>query len=837
MRSLRNLDLAAPSGEQIVALVDADPNVEKQLAQQLAVPPQVEVNEEDAGSALMDAALMSGATEAMLDNYNETLKKESNMLRKEVDNLANPVKVKRLPLKALLAAQDAAIRRREAEREAGSLDDGRVYIPRQIMGSDHTYCSEKRVSELTPIDMEELRAPQRYDGRYMLVQVASRLTMYASCAFVGIMPSGGAIPVSIAHFSPKLALHSAELDALLPIGTTLLIREPYVSQHYFGVGGPITGGKGMVGVRVDTPSDVHVLDDDAPELEGVVWSQAPAPVPRRRVLWRQEGPLVRALQKKATPPALTRDDVHSDVHELLKQERPGAAWREVCAAQKLGVLSRSVVSDALLEADLLMALGEFEKVRDCLEQCSAFDAGVTERRNTADRALHIGRVGPSDAELHAMFQATLHDATPRFNFAQYVGPVAVELIPGAGRGLVLTRDVAEGELLLFCRAMASTYAMDTACRGMPLLRCNPESGVTSTTTQVLAATRCIHTILDRPELAVPFLGLTAGPDTPNSKYVNEPYPLQVRVDDAGGEVPFVSAQYVDNVLRFNAFGPAAVPAAEAGNDPMSRSTMPHPLPAILNHACLPNVSSVFFGDFVTTRALHPLRKGTQIMHQYVQGEVPYDTRQAQLSKHGFVCACGLCELDAADGVERRKQREHMLARDWPPLLDRSRALFKGQHDAEAAHDAHRDMAESMQTLAHALDSTYAPTRPALRPDMVDVWFRTAMHVRQYDVAAAMLLAQKSLGATGATLADSGRRRVSHLPDLHFDGGIRSMLMLADMHWHAGAHAEAFAWLASAVDTHTSMIGGGLALFLQRWGGESAVGAYEAPLQAWISATS
>ena len=112
----------------------------------------------------------------------------------------------------------------------------------------------------------------------------------------------------------------------------------------------------------------------------------------------------------------------------------------------------------------------------------------------------------------------------------------------------------------------------------------------------------------------------------------------------------VSSHYVNNVLRFNAFGPAAVPAAEAGNDPMSRSTMPHPLPAILNHACLPNVSSVFFGDFVTTRALHPLPKGTQIMHQYVQGEVPYDARQAQLAKNGFVCTGGLCELDSAAGA-------------------------------------------------------------------------------------------------------------------------------------------------------------------------------------------
>ena len=102
VHSLRNLDLAVPNGEQIVALIDADPRTEKQLAQQLAVPARIELNEEDAGSAVMDAALMSGATEAMLENYNTTLKKETDMLVREVENLEKPIKPKRVPLKLSL---------------------------------------------------------------------------------------------------------------------------------------------------------------------------------------------------------------------------------------------------------------------------------------------------------------------------------------------------------------------------------------------------------------------------------------------------------------------------------------------------------------------------------------------------------------------------------------------------------------------------------------------------------------------------------------------------------------------------------------------------------------
>ena len=873
LRSLRNLELAEPHGEQIVALVDPDPRVEKQLAQQLAVPARIELHEDDA-SALMDAALMSGATEAMLDNYNAALKKESDMLQKEFENRKKPSRVKPVPLKALLAAQEAAIRRRHAEREAGSTHDGHVYVPRQIMDTEHTYASEKSVSALSRMDMDELMAPKRYEHKYLLVQVASRLALYASCCFIGVTPQGGAIPVSIAHFTPNLHLYGDELDALLPIGSVLLIREPYVSQHYMGIGGPVTGGKGMVGVRVDTPADVHVLDAREPILQGVEWKHK-VPVMEEHavsnVVWRQEGPLTRAWQLHIEPIDMSRESVHATVRTLLQQERPGAAWREICAAELFGIWSAgkkdeaaakthdvlALVHDTLLKAEVLFSLQLYDRVCECLDKCAGMSlseleqAAVTDRRNAAQLALEVGRKGPSDTQLYDMFLRTLQDPTPRYDYAEYVGPVCVADIPGAGRGLVLTRDVEEGELLLFCRAMGSSYAKDAACLGMPLLRCNPDTGVTSTTTQVLAATRCMHAMMDRPELALPFLGLTAGPDTPYSHYVLEPYPLQTRamyeVKDAlhmvsplSSATPLcVSSHYVNNVLRFNAFGPAAVPAAEAGNDPMSRSTMPHPLPAILNHACLPNVSSVFFGDFVTTRALHPLPKGTQIMHQYVQGEVPYDARQAQLAKHGFVCTCGLCELDAADGAERRKRRDEILARDWPPLQDRSRALLKGDtHGHAAAAEAHKDMAESLISIADALAQTYAPTRGKLQPDMVDVWHRAAMHVRVYDRQKAMGLAHLSLAATGAVpCADGPHQRISHLPQLHLDGAVRSMLMLAGLHWDTNApdsRQQALGWIESAVHSHTCMIGGGRALFLQRWGGDRAEGEYQKPLHAWLS---
>ena len=177
-------------------------------------------------------------------------------------------------------------------------------------------------------------------------------------------------------------------------------------------------------------------------------------------MWRQEGPVSRAPPHAA--PFIARERVQTAVRALLDQERPGAAWREVRAAERYGIWGASV-EDTLLQVDVLLALGQYDQALERLQHAPDLEESVLQRRQAAEVAIRLGRGGPSDTDLHEMFLCTLHVPTPRFAYAEYVGPVNVQDIPGAGRGLVLTRDVAEGELLLFCRAMGSTYAKDPAC--------------------------------------------------------------------------------------------------------------------------------------------------------------------------------------------------------------------------------------------------------------------------------------------------------------------------------------------------------------------------------------
>ncbi|KAJ9478050.1 SET domain-containing protein [Pseudozyma hubeiensis] len=943
LKALRNIGLSLPDPEQLLQLSDPDTEVQDNLARHLSLTPAKDdllPDEEDSGhdgaevaaqddeddpvlDPLMDADLFKGAVQALLENYNKSIDKERDFLRKEQDALASPKKLKPVPLKALLARQAAEIKKRQEEVYTAAHDPEsgrkrrRLYLPRQTFDGVGSYASDTPLEQLKRVDADELEAPRRFKGRYILCKVASSLNLYVSCTFIGVLPSGNAIPISIAHFTSDLHLSGAQLDAHLPKGTVIAIREPYVSLNHFAKGGPCQGGKSVPGVRVDTPTDVHILDrvseEDTKILDEVSWNvdvaqdddthfskvesllrNSPAAANSRGCRWLQDGPLARIVasssskhleQLLGTLSAEEKTELsrrtHSLIQSFLSENRPGAAHRELCAARILGIpLSNkpdSATAEGLeLEGQVLYKKCNFEASRLAFEAAlSTYPASqrtsaqdrILETLNAVRSAQKASAFGPTHENVWGYYFDSQSYATPRFDIQDWFGPVAIENIPGAGRGLVLTRDVEEGELLLCCKAAASSYAAETGSRGVFLLRYSVETGVTSTTTQVLAATKSIHAMIDRPEeLTLPIMGLTAGPGVEYSKWVAEEYPAPPKRDftdeqtpanqiDAlvqacssqldfgsarqdewrrvilnGSMRPSIDSSYVDGVLRFNAFGPAANPGGKSSStttdksqqdSELTRSTMVHPLPAILNHACLPNVSSVFFGDIVTTRALHPLKKGTEIMHQYVKGEQPWLIRRSQLSKHGFKCNCGICQLDERDGEEKVRERGQIVGGSLSMLQERSRIVLKSSDSTgqsqEKQEDDHRDLAESLEEIVGKVQATYDVSRSGLRPDLMKIYQLKALHESEYDVDAAVASELKALESIGCTVSEGGEgRKLNELPSLHFDGGITSMLTLAKLSVRQDKMDEARRWVEQAFYTHQCTIGGGLDIFLDRW---------------------
>ncbi len=81
-------------------------------------------------------------------------------------------------------------------------------------------------------------------------------------------PSGDCIAVAALYFVANPSLSGPSLDSQLPIGTKIAIREPCVK---------ISAGDGQLFVRVDSPTDIVVLEDDDPRCNGVTWRYDKSP--------------------------------------------------------------------------------------------------------------------------------------------------------------------------------------------------------------------------------------------------------------------------------------------------------------------------------------------------------------------------------------------------------------------------------------------------------------------------------------------------------------------------------------------------------------------------------
>jgi hypothetical protein len=851
LRGLRNLGLQAPNPAQLWQLLDDDVEVQRRLIKLLAFNVSRADEQDDTdgdggfAAALMGQDLLQEAVSALLDNFRRAIERQRLSHRPEDENLQKGIskKVKLPPRKALVARFDAALRKDEEERRACP-----GYRPRLVYDGNTAFHSQREtLDELKAVRAVDLsEAPKRYEGTYLVGRVFTPLLLYVGVTFLIEDVDENLIPVSVSHFTDDLNADTAHISSYLPEGTLIAIKEPFLSLDHQARAGPCTG-RADVGIRVDSPTDVLVLPDDAKIFSRM--SQLPESVIAPDDL-----------------PWLGVDTGRNNIEfarRLYGVGRFGAAYRSIRQLRKAGELS-----DVELEARTLFALGRFNEAQPLYEGLMAIKEGCRahDEKKAADFATSIDVLTPAQAAIRCRLRfvqetqgLSVDDVrsiyfassdTPRLDTADYIGPVEVKSIEGEGRGLVTTRDVEPGEQLLCCRAVNAAYPDDRQSQGSPLLRLNLDNGVVAATTQVRAQTRLIHAIVDRPELALPILGLTAGPKMAYSEYVARPYPLRNTVshqDEPTQLINAIDAAYIDGVLRFNAFGPAQSPARRSSANSvqdfgeLSKSTMPHPLPAILNHACLPNVASIFFSDIVTTRALMKLPKGTQIVHQYVRGEEPYAIRAAQLSKHGFECACQLCTLDRQDGKDALDVRARIIQGELRAVEERSRVLLKrvnltklgsddamksvadGRQPSDEDLDAHRDVLASLVQLVDRVNRTYAQGRGPLRPDVFVVLEIMVTHLALLDFDRATDAVVEAVKAVGGRL-EVGREAASapeqgyleELPRLHIDRVIGLLLLLAVVNSNRGHKEVSLLFVQSAFWSHQCMIGGGLAVFRDRW---------------------
>ncbi|KAE8226017.1 hypothetical protein CF319_g1318 [Tilletia indica] len=736
IRSLRALGIRPPSGNILVDLLsaDADPKEQKRLADLLALEKLKNISSDDdeEEDIFITPDVVRGALLSLLDSFSRTLSRARDLHKREFvafsSSSGGARAVKAVPRAALLNRQASDIRRAQEEYES-ILGAGGEFepepIPRLILEGGPYFTSTTPLEKLDRMGIADFQAPKHFAGRYLLCRVISPPLIYVGCTLIIEDPLGLASPLSIAHFTSTINLppSSSQIAALLPLGTILAIREPYVSlNHQISSGGPVLG-KTATGVRVSSLTDVVVLEGGRDDhiLQGVQWKvdllhtegKTEEVEPPHR--WLREGSCARNLGRSGSADVVSirPESVLAEIETFLEERRPGAAYRELSAARRLSVLPQldsagegPQQQDALLqqvinlEARILHILRAYEGLRNLKIQADRAGYELPEEQASILANASTFRTPPpsssSSAAARAPTQALIQslytlDRTPtaltpisELYDHDYISPaMTIKQIPNAGRGFVTVRDVKPGEVLLCCNAVEPCFTEDERWAGVQVLRLGlsvgegvgglgEAEGVSVTTTQVLACTRLVHALVDRPELRHAVLGLTAGPQLPFSSFVKmEEYPVVTdAVLDPARSLdeyvrPDIDAKYIDGVLQYNAFGPGrdvdvdlSVPLVPSpspddgeatrkqktpvirrpppASSDLSRASIPHPLPAILNHACTPNVSSIFLSSTILTHALIPLPKGTEIAHPAEGGGVGRKRVEVKEGKMGAV---------------------------------------------------------------------------------------------------------------------------------------------------------------------------------------------------------
>lgn len=262
--------------------------------------------------------------------------------------------------------------------------------------------------------------------------------------------------LSIYNFPSTLECNLKHVDTLFPLGAVLVIREPTFKAPLQGIR-PI--------IRVDSPTDITFVVPDNPLLRDVTWKTG-ATVPRSPAepatldAWRQRGnAYFNSQQWFLAAWAYSRGLVIDPNATVVRSNRAEVYLRlnyfSGAAADAQRVLSTDSIPDALA-GKTMFRLARARYGRGEHDAAARHFARWQERHpQDSAAASWIQRCQARQVEKQTgqyNWVSMFHDAVKkiRLDVADYMGSMEVSqmMARGGGRGVVATKDIETGELLV-----------------------------------------------------------------------------------------------------------------------------------------------------------------------------------------------------------------------------------------------------------------------------------------------------------------------------------------------------------------------------------------------------
>ncbi|KAF8308413.1 hypothetical protein DL93DRAFT_1882857 [Clavulina sp. PMI_390] len=684
--------------------------------------------------------------------------------------------------------------------------------------------------------LREMRTHKFHKGSYLLCRVVCAPDRKVSTELMVEDPDGTVVFLALYNFPGLFQAVQNTLNAFLPMGQLLAIREPWMKQPAAGDGNSM--------IRVDCPSDVMFLSGSEPLLAGVSWRDLLPVIP-----YRYDS----ALKLKAQGTALYKSNLlipaarlwslamtkDASIPELLlnrSQAYNTLGWYEAALRDAEGFIANFASSPLVFKAVYRAAVAEYGL--GLYANARARFETLTE--NTGKSWIEkcnrrLAEAVSAEYDWVDLVQSSKKDI-PTVDVANYTGPIKVCPIKGkgGGRGVVATREVRTGEVLVVSKAFASMFSSELV-KGEHIVAMN------LITKRIDDASRLglVHKVVEKlhgcPERSGLVLNLYGGPEFPHSP---DSYDPTLRVD-VHLQTPLVYAHDLDvtrigRIISSNAFGTGdpnpskrAADTEPVSEDPnenhfRDRGSCLHTLPSLFNHACHSNAVWHSLGDVIAIRATAKIAAGEEVTISYINGTSETIRTKHLRSWFDGGCNCVLCIADRNDSDIARSRRDDSLKKWWETGQKRFRSMpSNSQAD------------QMIEGVIKNIGSTYR-TDQVIRLGMSYIYMEAMKHYqRRWVLGGNVQFASKSLRhgfealrCAGFTVLDvelteGAASTLTKLPIsedntgcnmVEKDESITTMLLISHLFAAWNKPIRAKRWFRAAYWVHDAYYGGGKAVF-------------------------
>ncbi|CAE6440401.1 unnamed protein product [Rhizoctonia solani] len=502
-----------------------------------------------------------------------------------------------------------------------------------------------------------------HQGSYLIVRAISQTVRLVAVQVAVEDKQGSAIDLALYNCLETSGLDRQGILELIPLGQALLIREPWLTRGRTG---------GNVTVRVDSPSDlvflppIHPLLSQYPEewkIGSEKGSQAYKDMGNNAF---KNGRFESAIQ--AYSHGLLVDPT-SSVLKLnrsicyLSINKPSMALKDARDASEDKTMKDALRSKARYRMALsYYALDRFTDALTILDNNTEYQFSPNDfselKKKTRERLIEQTQGNYNWLALKRIAKQ-INGHQQISDVADYVGPVEVAQMKymGGGRGLVTTREVLAGELLM----VSKPFAFATSSEYPELFRVfHARTGTILERASYELVGRAMQRLAgDHTAASALFLDLHSTSPATNTCQISQSFPTFLKSGgrhwDISGEylINDIDVNHVEGIIGDNEFNDTIEETRFGKNEAI------YLLPSLVNHSCHGTAVRTSVGSILAMRASRDLKKGEEITCSYVGGAegASFITRGAVLRKWHFTCQCEMCVADQKDGESLCTDRE------------------------------------------------------------------------------------------------------------------------------------------------------------------------------------